>query len=39
LVGKPGGWKPLARPRHRWEENIKMDYENKIVLGLDWSGA
>ena len=25
LVGKPEGKIPLARPRHRWEDNIKMD--------------
>jgi hypothetical protein len=25
LVGKPEGRKPLERPRHRWEDNIKMD--------------
>jgi hypothetical protein len=25
LVGKPGGKRPLGRPRHRWEDNIKMD--------------
>ena len=25
LVGKPEGRKPLGRPRHRWEDNIKMD--------------
>ena len=25
LVGKPDGKKPLGRPRHRWEDNIKMD--------------
>jgi hypothetical protein len=24
-VGKPEGKSPLARPRHRWENNIKMD--------------
>jgi hypothetical protein len=24
LVGKPKGKRPLGRPRHRWEENIKM---------------
>jgi hypothetical protein len=24
LVGKPEGKKPLGRPRHRWEDNIKM---------------
>ena len=27
LVGKPEGKKPLARPRHRWEDNIKMDLQ------------
>jgi hypothetical protein len=25
LVGKPGGGKPLRRPRRRWVDNIKMD--------------
>jgi hypothetical protein len=25
LVGKPEGKRPLGRPKHRWEENIKMD--------------
>ena len=25
LVGKPEGKTPLGRPRHRWEDNIKMD--------------
>jgi hypothetical protein len=25
LVGKPEGKRPLRRPRHRWENNIKMD--------------
>jgi hypothetical protein len=24
LVGKPEGKKPLGRPRHRWEDNIKI---------------
>jgi hypothetical protein len=23
-VGKPGGKRPLERPRHRWEDEIKM---------------
>jgi hypothetical protein len=27
LVGKPEGRRPLGRPRHRWEDNIKMDLE------------
>jgi hypothetical protein len=25
LFGMPGGKRPLERPRHRWEDNIKMD--------------
>ena len=25
LVGGRGGKKPLGRPRHAWEDNIKMD--------------
>jgi hypothetical protein len=25
LMGKPEGRRPLARPRHRWEDNIKID--------------
>ena len=24
LVGEPEGKRPLGRPRHRWEDNIKM---------------
>jgi hypothetical protein len=26
LVGRPEGKRPLRRPRHRWENNIKMDF-------------
>jgi hypothetical protein len=25
LVGKPEGRRPLERPRHRWENSIKID--------------
>ena len=25
LVGKSEGKRPLGRPRHRWEDNIKLD--------------
>jgi hypothetical protein len=38
LVGKPEGKRPLRRPRHRWEDNINMDFW-KIVFGLDSSGS
>ena len=27
LMGKPEGKKPLGRPRHRWQDNIKMDLQ------------
>ena len=27
LVGKLEGKRPLGRPRHRWEDNIKMDLQ------------
>ena len=36
LVGKPEGRKPLGRPRHRWEDNIKTDLQ-EVGGGLgDW---
>jgi hypothetical protein len=25
LVGKPVEKKPLGRPRHRWQDSVKMD--------------
>jgi hypothetical protein len=25
LVGKPEGKRPLGRPRHRWEDGIRME--------------
>ena len=35
LVGKPEGKRPLGRPRHRWEDNIKMDLREVGGRG-DW---
>jgi len=26
-MGKPGGKRPLGRPGLRWEDNIKMDFQ------------
>jgi hypothetical protein len=34
LVGKPEGKRPLGRPRHRWEDNIKTDLQE--VGGGSW---
>jgi hypothetical protein len=36
LVGKPEGRRPLGRPRHRWEDNIKMDFQEVGVGRGDW---
>ena len=36
LVGKPDGKRPLGRPRHRWEGNIKLDLEEVGCEGMDW---
>jgi hypothetical protein len=38
LVGKPEGKSPLGRPRHRWEDNIKMDLREVGCGGMDWIG-
>jgi hypothetical protein len=39
-VGKPEGKRPLARPRHRWMDNIKMDlrWDDVVWTGLSGSG-
>jgi hypothetical protein len=29
LVGKPEGKRPLGRPMHRWEDNIKMNLRDR----------
>jgi len=34
LVGKPEGKIPLGRPRHRWEDDIKIDLQK-----VGWGGA
>jgi len=36
LVGKPEGKRPLGRPRHRWEDNIRMDLREMMWGGVDW---
>ena len=36
LVGKPGGKRPLGRTRHRWKDNIKMDFQGSRMRGTDW---
>ena len=36
VVGKPEGRRPLGRPRHRWEDNIKMDHQEVGGGCGDW---
>jgi ribosome biogenesis protein Nip4 len=36
LVGRPEGRRPLRRPRHRWEDNIKMDLQEVGWRDMDW---
>ena len=36
LVGKPEGKRPLGRPRRRWGDNIKMDFQEVGESCVDW---
>jgi hypothetical protein len=36
LIGRPGGKRPLGRPRRRWEDNIKMDLREVGIDGANW---
>jgi hypothetical protein len=36
LVGRPECKRPLGRPRHRWENNIKMDISEIGINGAKW---
>jgi hypothetical protein len=40
-VGKPGGKRPLGRPRRRWVGNIKIDFREDRMgwYGLDRCGS
>ena len=33
---KPGGKRPLGRPRRRWEDNIRKDLQEMGCGGMDW---
>jgi hypothetical protein len=37
LVGRPEGKRPLGRPRHRWEDGIRMDLREIGLRGVDWT--
>jgi hypothetical protein len=36
FVGRQEGKRPLGRPRHRWEDNIKMDLREIGIYGANW---
>jgi hypothetical protein len=36
-VEKPEVKRPLARPTHRWEDDIKMDLQEVGWKGMDWT--
>jgi hypothetical protein len=36
LTGKPEGKRPLGRPRHEWEDNIKMDLHKVGWGSMEW---
>jgi hypothetical protein len=36
LVERPEGKRPLGRPRHRWEDNIKLDLREIGIEGANW---
>ena len=36
LTGKPTGKRSLGRPRHKWEDNIRMDFEEVGINAGNW---
>jgi hypothetical protein len=36
VVGKPEGKRPFGRPRHRWENNIKIRFKKIVMEGVYW---
>jgi hypothetical protein len=34
--GKPEGNRQRGRPRRKWEDNINMDINDIVCVGMDW---
>jgi hypothetical protein len=34
--GTPAGKRPLGRPRHRWEDSIRMDVKEIGIITRSW---
>ena len=39
ISGKPTGKRPLGRPRRRWEDNIRMNFEEIGFNAGNWIGS
>ena len=39
LTGKPFGKRSLGRPRCRWEDNIRMDLEERGINVGNWANS
>jgi len=39
MVGRPEGKRPLGRPRHRYEDDIKIHLQEVGWGGMDWIGV
>ena len=37
LVEKPEGKRPLEWPRYRWEDNSKMEFQEVVWTGMNWT--
>jgi hypothetical protein len=35
-VRKPEGKRPRGRPKHKWEDNIRIDFREIGLEGVDW---
>jgi hypothetical protein len=35
MVGKPERKRPFGSPRHRWKDNINMDLQEVVSVGVD----
>ena len=36
LTGKPTGKRPLGRPRHKWEDNVRMNLKGIGINTRNW---
>ena len=36
VIGKLTGKRPLEMPRHRWEDNIRMDFKDIGIITKNW---